>query len=281
MSARTYTRAARGFTLIEAIVVIVITGILSGIVALFIRVPIQNYADNAARAELTDIADLAMQRLRRDIRLALPNSIVLLNNGSSIQFLITKTGGRYLSADDGAVGNELDFTDATKLTFDVVGPMPDARQAILPGDFIVVYNLGTGMSPADAYAGGNVATVTGVAGNTITMNANPFAVVPPVPVMESPNHRFQVVTGTVTYICNGVAPGAGTLTRVYSNTISSANPPVGAPALLANKVTACQFDYQALPNTHSAMVGVSLTLERPVSEGAVQLVQQIHVDNTP
>ncbi|MET3131391.1 MSHA biogenesis protein MshO [Oxalobacteraceae bacterium GrIS 1.11] len=271
------TRRQTGFTLIEAVVVIVITGILSGMVAMFIRIPVQNYADNAARAELSDIADLALQRLSRDLRLALPNSISV--NGNTLQFLITKTGGRYLSAADGAPGNELDFLDPAQTSFDVVGLMPSGRQQIVPGDFIVVYNLGPGQAPADAYTGGNVATVTGVGGNTITLAANPFAVANP--TMESPGNRFQVVTGTVTYVCNGVAPGAGTLTRYFSSAISAASPPPGVGALLANKVTSCRFDYQALANTHSALVGVTITLERPNSEGPVSLSQQIHVDNTP
>ncbi|NCN89388.1 MAG: prepilin-type N-terminal cleavage/methylation domain-containing protein, partial [Gallionella sp.] len=53
----------RGFTLIEMIVVIVITGIIAGIVAIFIKAPVQGYVDSARRAELTDIADTAVRRL--------------------------------------------------------------------------------------------------------------------------------------------------------------------------------------------------------------------------
>ena len=41
----------RGFTLIEAIIVIVITGILAGMVAVFIRAPIDAYVDSARRAD--------------------------------------------------------------------------------------------------------------------------------------------------------------------------------------------------------------------------------------
>ena len=44
----------RGFTLVEAIIVIVLTGILASAVAVFLRVPIQGYLDVARRAELTD-----------------------------------------------------------------------------------------------------------------------------------------------------------------------------------------------------------------------------------
>jgi len=58
-SAETVRRQV-GFTLIEAIIVIAITGIVAAAVAMFIRLPVQGYVDSAARAELTDIADTAL-----------------------------------------------------------------------------------------------------------------------------------------------------------------------------------------------------------------------------
>ena len=67
------TNSLRGFTLIEMIMVIVITGVIAGMVAVFIKGPVDSYFDMARRAELTDIADTAMRRMTRDIRLALPN----------------------------------------------------------------------------------------------------------------------------------------------------------------------------------------------------------------
>ncbi len=64
-----------GFTLIEMIVVIVITGIIAGVVAVFLKAPVQGYIDSARRAELTDIADTAIRRMARDVRTAVPNSV--------------------------------------------------------------------------------------------------------------------------------------------------------------------------------------------------------------
>jgi len=69
------TKHRNGFTLIEMIMVILILGILSGILFVVLQGPIQSYIDVEKRTRLVDIADTALQRMTREIRLALPNSI--------------------------------------------------------------------------------------------------------------------------------------------------------------------------------------------------------------
>ncbi|WP_374360362.1 type II secretion system protein J [Pseudoduganella danionis] len=272
----------RGFTLVELVIVIVITGILSGMVAVFLRTPVQSYVDTAARAELTDVADLALRRLARDVRLALPNSVYVSPDRKMLQFLLVKTGGRYVDISDAPPASllPLDFSPSANLSFDLAGAAPSGRQQIQVNDYIVVFNIGT--APADAYTSGNIARVTAVSGTRITMANNPFATASP--SMPSPSNRFQVVTGTVTYVCAPVAGGGGTLTRNYSSAIFGPNglgaPPYGTPALLAKKVSDCGFDYTVLANANAALVGMSLTLTRDNGE-SVKLSRQVHVDNTP
>lgn len=271
-----------GFTLIEAVIVIVIMGILGGIVAVFIKAPLQSYTDTAARAELSDIADTAVRRISRDVRLALPNSIRLSPDGRTLGFLLTKTGGRYQAAEDGLTsGNVLDFVNGANLSFDMLGAIPSLEQQILPNDFIVVYNLGPGYAPADAYGGGNVATVASVNNRTVTLALNQFAL--QTPIMASPGSRFQVVTGTVDYFCD---LNAGTLTRFLSDrqiVATQSSPPAGVGSLLATNVVACNFNYTALANTRSALVQINLQLRRPGAnvDAPLVLFHQVHVDNTP
>ena len=105
-------RRQRGFTLVEAVVVIAITGIIASVVAVFIRAPIEGYFDAARRAELTDVADTAVRRFSRDVHLALPNSVRITSTPSTIaiEFLLTSAGGRY-RAEPGVPGDDiLDFT---------------------------------------------------------------------------------------------------------------------------------------------------------------------------
>src|SRR5690606_28790817 len=83
-----------GFTLVEAVIVIAISGIVAAVVAVFIRAPVESYLDLNTRAELTDIADTAVRRMARDVRLALPNSI-RSPGAQCFEYLATSTGGRY------------------------------------------------------------------------------------------------------------------------------------------------------------------------------------------
>ncbi|RZI43055.1 prepilin-type N-terminal cleavage/methylation domain-containing protein [Herbaspirillum sp. HC18] len=295
----------RGFTLVEATIVIVITGIIAAVVAVFIRLPVQGYIDTAARAELVDEADLALRRMARDLRLALPNSIRLSTNGGDayLEFLLTKTGGRYLAAEDSpTAGFPLRFDPGStncagndNCKFSVVGAMPAGAQAIVAGDRIVVYNLGPGLPPADAYdaanaAGTNMALVSNVAGTTITLAANPFAAQNV--KMRSPSNRFQVVTTPVTYVCSGAS-----LIRYWGYTIQNVQPTTVAAlsaggnarsALLATHLatraglTNCAFTYNVLATRTASLVDLRLTLQSPIDANeTVSLFHQVHVDNTP
>lgn len=285
-----------GFTLVEVIVSMLLLGILGGVVAVFIRAPMQGYVDTSARAELADQADLALRRIGRDLRLALPNSVRTSNNGAAVEFLLTKGGGRYLSGDDGAPGNILDFV-GNGTTFSVVGAMPSLSSRIANGDYVVVYNLGPGILPADAYqfasgAQRNIARVSsftksGADLDTITLADNPFSA--QTPPMPSPQQRFQVVSGPVSYVCGTDTDGTLSLWRYAGYPIAAAHnvPPVGASqkALVAKRLDTCTnlFRYDTIPAaTRSGLVLVALALrQRNDPAAVVRLVHQVHVDNTP
>jgi MSHA biogenesis protein MshO len=300
---RTQRPHQAGFTLVEAIIVIAIIGIVGAIVAVFIRMPVQNYADSVARAEITDEADLALRRMTRELRLALPNSIRVNAEGTAIEFLLTTTGGRYLAAEDNASGTApvLDFVDAQKTTLTVVGTL---TRAVNAGEFLVVYNLGSGVTPADAWGYGtddrNIARIgTTVAADTVnavlTLSepggrpANPFAL-QSVP-MPSPERRFQIVSGPVMFACAEAPDGARVLTRYAGHAINTSQitPPPNATsaAPLSRRVNNCAgvFTYDTAAQ-RSALVTIALELAaRPVAgtpaSSSIRLVHQVHVDNTP
>lgn len=270
---RTVSRSQHGFTLVEAVMVIALTGIVAAMVAVFIREPVQGYFDTVRRAELTDVADTAARRITRDLHLALPNS-VRSSGPLAIEFLQTRTGGRY-RAELGTGGEDvLDFT-AADTSFDVLGP----SLTFAAGDQIVVYNLG--IPGADAYEGNSASThnrrayagsVGTPVGNVTISSANalPFA---------SPGRRFQVVDSPVSYICD---LGAGTLRRYSGYAISPAqsSPPAGGTsALLAKNVSGCSFTYQSGVTQRSGLVAIQLAVTQDGE--TVSLHHEVHVSNVP
>ncbi len=267
-------QSQRAFTLVEAVIVIAITGIIAAVVAVFIQKPIQGYFDSVRRAELTDIADTAVRRMARDLHLALPNSVRVTTVGAVyyLEYLQTSGGGRYRAAVDNAgAGNVLDFTQATT-NFDVLGP----PVATVAGEqnLMAVYNQGPGVTNADAYAGGNTTAITGIAGNTVTIASKQFP-------FASPAGRFQVISYPVTYVCN---PTAQTLTRFSNYTISATQPTSFAvstgSSLLAKSVTSCSFTYDANVTTQRAGL-VAAALQLTQSAESINLYHEIHVSNVP
>ncbi|MBN8766559.1 MAG: hypothetical protein ABT22_06965 [Thiobacillus sp. SCN 64-317] len=250
-----------GFTLIEMIIVIAITAIVGSMVALFLRAPLDSYVAQDRRARLADEADTALRRMGRDIRLALPNSVRVNPAGSAVEFLGTRSGGRYRAQGGGDI---LDFT-AADTGFDVLGPAVDMRA----GDRIAVYNLG--ISGADAWAGETLADYVGAVGNVthIAIASKQFP-------LASPGNRFQVVDGPVSYVCN---PAAGTLTRFWGY-----DPTVGVTAatpraLLANQVSACNFTYQPGVTERGGLVSMTLNLSQ--AGETVRLYATTQVSNQP
>ena len=280
----------KGFTLIEAIMVIVITGILSVIVALFMKQPVDAYIDSGRRAALTDEADTALRRISRDIHKALPNSIRQADN-QCIEFIPTKVGGRYRAAVDNAGGGDiLDFS-ATDSSFDMFGLNGDlpSTQQIVADDLIAIYNLGTVGS--NAYEGDNTALVSSVTDNkheatgtiyedTITINATkpfPFA---------SSNNRFHVIPGDekiVSYVCN--------LTdhKLYRNSNYDNGDQcnvvglTGTQSLLAQHVNNCSFIYSTdKQKQRDALVQITIQLrDESAQDETITLYHEAHINNSP
>lgn len=269
-------RTAAGFSLVELIVVIAVVGILSGIVAVFIRNPLEGYMAASRRAELTDIADGALVRIARDLRTALPNSVRVTQVGTTyyLEYLPIEAGGRYRAELTGsAAGDILDFTSGSDASFDVLGPTVTATS----NQYLVVYNLGLDASTS-AWIGGNRRTVTsnGAVTNlafTATGSALP---------LESPSHRFYLVSTPVSYVCD---PAAGTVRR-YSGygAPTSAQPTSfgsGINALLANRVKTCSIIYDAGAGQRLGQLTLRIQLENSEGDNAeqVSLYREVVVNN--
>jgi MSHA biogenesis protein MshO len=268
-----------GFTLVELLMVIIVTGIVASSTAVFISGPVSAYYATVRRAQLSDTADTALRRFARDIESALPNSVRLATVGgvTFIEFIPTVTAGHYRSAPDpSSSAATLDFTNPTGNSFQVVGPYDTPAV----GNQIVIFNLGPGVSASDAYAGTNRRAITAVNTATNTLSYSlaggqfPFA---------SPSDRYFVVNTATTYVCN---PSAGTFSRYTGYAIQATQPTSLAAAplstatqgVLATDITACAASLTTLFQSH-ALVTVYLTLASAAD--SLSFYQEAHVPNTP
>lgn len=290
----------RGFTLVEMIVVIVITGILGGIVAVFIKAPVQGYVDSERRAEMVDTADTALRRIGRDLRTAVPNSVRVPTPAGStyIEFLPTSDGGRYradpTSGNHGCDGvtddEEVDQTDALSFDkpdtcFEIIGP----AVTFTAGDQIVVGSVQSdGSLPYQQNAIRRQYNGAPGAANAVIVNSS---VALPA-YAQLTGQRFDVVPGdqqAVTYACVGTlttldanGDGQAQLVRYWHYDFQPAQPAPGmggaTSAILANNVSTCRIVYDTF-NQRNGLVAVTLGITR--GNESVQLYHEIHVNNIP
>ena len=267
-----------GFTLVEAIVVIVITGIIAAMVAVFIRSPIDAYVDSARRAMLSDIADTAARRVARELQAALPNSVRVDATGQYLEFVPVLAAGRYREEKGSAESDDpLDFADGDDTSFDVLGP----AVTVPAGSSLVVYNLG--IDGADVYEAALSVRRAATAGNNLS-KVSFTKTGTPLP-FSSPGSRFQIVGTPVSYVCDLTT---GTLWR-YAGYAFRSSPPAALATLdalagssraaLATRVTACRFVYGPGPLQHNALVSILLTLAQDGE--SITLQHQVNVDNVP
>lgn len=293
-----YTRrvSGLGFTLLEFIIVILVISILAGVVVTILRGPVLQFVQVEQRTNLVDIAETALLRMTREIRLALPNS-VRISNGSplsscdisvnsicALEFLRTLDGARYRKQGS----NRLKFNRQAD-TFEYFGTINNAGAIATGGtgqadcyaanatvDCMVVFN--TGQAGANAYNYDNLAAVTSISvgsPNLLGFSLTPVSRFP----YESPNQRFFIVDTPVSFVCSG-----SEIRRYFDHLIEITQraPPVsGTSNLLVNQVSACTIDYDPGTATRSGLVTLGITVRDDDIGQEVTLLQQAHVDNQP
>ncbi|WP_321365627.1 type II secretion system protein [uncultured Desulfuromusa sp.] len=271
MQSAQHITSESGFTLIELIVVMVIVGILATLGGRFIVAPVAGYIDLSRRTRLVDQAEMALRRMQRDIRHALPNSIRIDGTGHYLEMLNTVDGGRYRRYPDLDFGGDdiLDFTSADS-SFEVLGAL---SQAPAENHHLVIYNTSSVGTSGNAYAAASANRAVVGAGSTATQ----IILYPGYHfINSSPYQRFFIVDQPVTYACEG-----GVLHRYDGYTIAAtqAAPPAVEADLVARNIAGCRFSYDPGGSQRAGLV----TLELSLSEAGetMTLLHQVHVVNAP
>ena len=290
MRFRPYTGAVQGgFTLVEAVMVIVLTGIIAAVVAVFIQGPVQGYFDTVRRSQSSDVADFALRRVARDLQTALPNSMRSTDaNNYFLEFLPVRSAGRYRAAGDGGT-DMLDITNpAVDNSFGVLSP----GVSVASGDSIVIYN--TGQTGADAYAGANRRAVSSTTPALPTSAATNIVLVAGAQFpRHSSSYRFQVVSTPVTYACDV----SGTLWRFAGYSIQASQPvALNVSSQLvtgSGNITGQRLATNIVCASDASNIGTGFQVQnadglvllriqlRDSAGDTVSLYREVHVDNAP
>lgn len=303
MQAAYLGRAQRGVTFVELIVTIVLIGIVSVTVGLFLIPAFTANLVAERRAALVEAADSALRRMARDIHIALPSSVRITPtaSGFALEMIPTADGGKYCvagSANCNTVGaNAILTIGVADSVFEVlncfrntafIAATGTAQYRLVVGDLDGSVYAGTGViSPA----GRNLTIAVQPAGTCgVTANSRHRVTISGLAHIfpnSSVNERLyvvQVAALPVTYICNTTT---GTLTRYAGYAIPAAQPtnPAAAPlsaatsiAQVAGNVSRCGV----LGNTASVRNTGLVTLQLGVAAGGevIELLHQVQLDNS-
>lgn len=146
-----------GFTLIELITVIVLLSILATIGTGFVVKTTEAYQRTQTRALLVNTSRQALERMTRQLRIALPYSVRITNSGNCLEFMPIAAGGNYFSP----------VPDAENLA-PIIATIAASPVSI---DFGAAEHVAIGAMSASEIYGVTAASREGYAGGSITLDA--------------------------------------------------------------------------------------------------------------
>lgn len=298
----------RGFTLVELVMVIALASVVAVMVSSVLSRPLEGFMAQSRRAELTDMAAIALNRMTRDIRLAVPNSL-RQPDANTLELMPIHAAGRYRA-------NQLPDTsgniDPHSVRYDPPRCPPAPGQcrievlmldgaSVAAAKWMVIYNIGAPSAgstvwpppPPLAVAGdGSGSVITPETGfslqdGKLEFGSNGFAAFR----YASPQHRFYLAGNVLGFRCenpgtNAAGEGTGRLLRASFPELHAAydydydyDYDHGNARLLVDAVSRCRITYASATNARNALVTIELGVKKGGEE--VVLLQQVHVDNAP
>ena len=261
----------QGFSLIELIIVIIILGIMGISFAKITSNSVYGYIDAKDRNQLSQSAQWVNERISREIREALPQSIRTSSNAGThcLEFMPINNASSYLSLPTGNIStiNAVGFNLTTSAA---------NFAAIMPID------------PASIYAApgvlGNVASIT-----TSTTDPNQAVVTLTAPtnfIRRSPQNRFYLLSNPVSFCLND---SNGQIMRYAEYGISAIQqtPPSGGSQIGENfSSSGIVFNYQPGSLSRSGLLQINLRLQNrnrafSGNQESFEIFHEVHVRNVP
>lgn len=261
-----HTRVS-GFTLIEMIIVIVLLGIMSVGSVRFISQTTQGVIDAGERQRVASIGLVAMEKMSRELRQALPNSIRVDGTNECIEFVPIAGGSEYtsipiLTASTTITAIKTGYAGSLNTTYD--------RVAVFPTVLSQVYG-GADPGPISPL----IATLPSTTPTeTITLSSNHQF------LSDSPERRMFIVKGPVTFCY-----GSGYLYRYknygFQSTMGASRPTTFAAGreVVVSNLSGATFTYVPASLSRNGVVKINLAL---IDGGETQILDyEVIIRNVP
>lgn len=257
-----------GFSLIELVVVIVVMSLVSVAGVQMIRFGVEGYQKMSSRQAMGSASRVAVERISRELRNALPNSPRVTATGECLEFVPITAAGSYIDL----------ATETASDSFQTVA-LPASQQA--SNGRVVVYPLVTAdiYNPAAGVVSGQAALGSPDGDNRVTVTldaAMQFAA-------HSPRRRFYLVPEPVSYCVAGEYLFRYSGYGFQASQLGLATLPAAPPgrALLADGVgvTTTPFRVQSASLSRNAMVALDLMFT--TAGESTRLVSEVQLRNVP
>ncbi|MFT6114083.1 MAG: MSHA biogenesis protein MshO [Oleispira sp.] len=273
-------KSSMAFTLVELVMVMVVLSILATGSVKFISQSAQGLVDSAERQALASTASIAVEKVLRQVRRALPNSVHTFSDGGfqCLELVPISHSSEYISVPTSSPTtsfNSIAFIAATGSESGYVAVYPSSKDSIYGTSPATIRSVSTTTATAGAVGG------PGANMQTITFDAAANYRFP----TDSPRKRFFLVDQPVSY-CDDAD---GRLWR-YQNygflpDSSGAIPTTGLNRILiADSLQANSLSFNITPAQmqRNAVVRMSLVTARPGSATEkVDISQEVQLRNVP
>jgi len=256
-----------GFTLIELVLVIIVLAIVSTGITKFITYGVNIYQDTSGRDKQISDSRFVIERITREVRNALPNSVRVTADGKCVEFIPILASSSYVDIptlpDTASNSAELVKSDEV---FDETGTK------------LVVYPL----TEADVYVSGSstvgklfdVTSYGSVINNVYTITLDNAVLFNE----DSPTQRYFIVKDSVAY-CQG---NDKTIKRYQGHTLTAtqSSTPSGTGILMAKEQTnGAPFSILSATLLRNAIVQMDFRFK--YSDEELRLINEVHIANVP
>ncbi len=277
-------KPSMGFTLVELVMVIVVLGILATGSVKFISQSAQSLIDTSERQAMASSATIAVEKVLREVRRALPNSVHRFSDGGNecLELVPILHSSEYISVPIASAAtsfNSIAFVAATGSETGFVAVYPNSKDSIYGPNPATVpptvrsISSSTATTSAVGIPGANMQTIQFDGANTYRFPT------------DSPRKRFFLVDQPISF-CDDAN---GRLWR-YQNygfqpDSSGSIPTAGVNRILiADSLQANSLSFNILPAQlqRNAVVRMSLTIARPDSATEeIDISQEVQLRNVP